>query len=84
MELENQADKIEWHLEENERLRVSVEELQREVNTHKFVEVNFSKKSIKNQKLILELTNKQNTGVITLKNLKDLQSSIEKQLQDIE
>lgn len=81
VELENQADKIEQHLEENEKLREKCEELQREVNTHKFVEVNFSKKSVKNQKTILDLTNQQNINLNTIKNLKDKQSNLELEIK---
>lgn len=69
VELENQSDKIEHHLSENEKLRTEVEELHREVNTHKCVEVNFSKKSVKNQKLILTLTHQLNESSNNLKRL---------------
>ena len=42
VELENQSDRIEDQIETNKELTEKIQDLQREVNTHKYVEVNFS------------------------------------------
>lgn len=84
VELKNQSNQIEFRIEENKVLKRKIEELEREVSTQKFVEINFSKKSTRNQKRILGLTENQNFLVEKFHKYLKMEKKIEKKIFEME
>ncbi len=84
VELENQSERIEYYIDQNTKLREKITELTREVSTHKYVEVNFSKKSNSNQQKILELTEQQNKRMGKLQQFQEKQKKCEMRAKNLE